>query len=61
MPVDTTETTYPKSAPGYTPQSFQSMVGLTYMLTFLFQTIENAQLRKQEDENRSDGSISMKK
>lgn len=49
MSVDTTETTYPKSAPGYTPQSFQSMVGLTYMLTFL------------EDENRSDGNISMKK
>ena len=42
----------------YTPQLFQNMIGRSYMLTHLFQNIQNAQFHKQRGENSSGGSSS---
>ena len=43
---------------GYTPQSFQNIIGRSYISTHLFQNIQNARLQKQEDESSSGGSSS---
>ena len=37
----------------YTPQSFENMIGQSYITTRLFQNIQDTQLHKQEDENSS--------